>query len=896
MAVMTRVTEVSPSCAARRPLDTWRVYGVETGMVGRDDEMACLGEVLEEAVAESTSRSVSVTGATGLGKSRLLAEFREQIEREPPEVVVVEAEGHHESTGPDGLFSQWFANRYYIPDDEEPAVARRKFTEAVSSIVGDDRGASLARRVGPHIGIPFDESLRTTQKIPQEGGETPDLDRAGAEAMAELLRADAREHPLVLVLDTLQHVQPQSLQLLEHLVGALDDVPVLFLLSWNPDDLFHGHRLEALDVDEQLEIRPLADAEVRDFVHQTLRKAVDVPEQLVDRIVDAAHGNPLSVEEILRILISDGVVDTRQAEWKIHPDRVGDIDLPETVEATVRARLEALTDRERAVLEMAACIGNRFWISALRALYRLKADHDDEVGEYRFDEDLDRQLDELVESLERKDMIRRREESGLGGQPEFHFKHRIERRTIYGDLPAQSKQRYHRTVAQWLERTVDTDDGRATEMIADHYDKAHCLERAARMYVCAAERAAGRYANQKAIDLFTRGLGYLSDADMDLKLSAFHDLGSVYARRGEYDQSLAYFREMLRYAWMLDDTSKAGAAHNKIGRAYRGLGEYDDALDHLERALDLFWEDSDLRGVASTLDDIGQIEWIRGDYDEALRYYTSGLELRREAADDRSVAVSLNNLGSLKLQRGEFDEAMDYYREALELRQAIDDREGVADSYNTLGALCLERDDTDDAITFFREALEIARETNHRIREATYLNNLGEALLRANRLDGAEQRLEKAREVARASGNKRVLFDAIRNLGRVALRRNEYRTADDRLDEAIEYAENLDSPAMLGIARRTRAKLYATWCQRDDGLDDELAHRAREYYRDAIERFREVGNQAKLGRCLRAYGNFLLESGQTLQGKQNLERAREIFERLEIRKLRKATEQTIHQI
>ncbi|MFB6351317.1 MAG: tetratricopeptide repeat protein, partial [Bradymonadaceae bacterium] len=523
-------------------------------------------------------------------------------------------------------------------------------------------------------------------------------------------------------------------------------------------------------------------------------------------------------------------------------------------------------------------------------------DHDGHIRDYWFTDEIDERLDELLESLERKDMVRRRDESRLRGHEEYYFKHRIERRSVYGDIPAQTKQRYHRLVAQWLDRTVEEGGDRIAEQIAEHYDKGHCLDRAAKKYIRAGEYAAARFANQKAVDLFTKGLGYLSDADMELKLSAFHDLGTVYDRRGEYDQSLAYFREMLRYSWLLNDTSKAGAALNKIGRAYRGLGEYDDALENLERALDLFWVDSDLRGVASTLDDIGKIHWIRGDYEEALGYYSAGLELRRDTAHQRSIALSLSNLGSLHLQRGELNEAMGYYREALELRQAIEDREGVADSYNTLGALCLERGDTDDAITLFEEALEIARDIGHRILIAQYLNNLGEAYLKARRFDEADECLEEARDEAERSGDKRIIFDVLRNLSRVALNRETFELADERIDEALALADELESQALLGEGKQTQADIYAAWCRAEEFDDEERADRTEERYREAIELLREVGNQAKLGRCFRRFGNFLLDRGDAVRGKQNLERAREIFERLEIRKLREATEQAIHQI
>lgn len=888
MAVITQITELARS-KDREPLQTWRVYGVETEMVGRDEPLERLDEGLSWTIREESPKVIGVTGETGIGKSRLLAEFQRYAEQQYADTVVMESAGRDDSSGPFSLFARLFKNRYYIGEDESPTLARKKFREAVASIVDGSKADRIARRVGHIIGVPIGDSTATNNSA-----DGPDFDRKSVEAMAELLSADARENPIVMVLEDLQYAKSQSLRLLDRLMRSVDDIPILFVLSWNPKDLFYDQIVEELPVDERIGLKPLSDDEVETFVRQTLHRAGEVPGELVEQIVESAHGVPLSVEEMLRILISDGVIDTRKPQWEVHEERIGETELPTTVEETVRARLDALTADEREVLDMAACIGNAFWPEALRALFHLQADHDDELRDYWFGTEIDDRLDELVESLERKDMVRRQDDSDLGNHEQLYFKHRIERRTVYGEIPGQTKQRYHRLIAQWLDRQVEEESGRAAEQIAEHYDKGHALDRAARMYIRAGTYARERFANEKAIDLFTKGLGYLSDADMALKLSAFHDLGSVYERRGEYDQALAYFREMLRYSWLINEPSKGGAALNKIGRAYRGLGEYDEALRHLERALDLFWNVSDLRGVASTLDDIGKIDWVRGEYDEALRYYSGGLQLRRETGDRRSIALSLSNIGSLKLQRGDLQDAMEYYREALELRSAIDDKQGVADSYNTLGALCLERGDTGDAITLFEEALEIAQNVGHRVMIASYLNNLGEAHLKAGDLDRAREYLMEAREAAERAGEKRVLFDVFRNLGSVALEGGEPESAHDSVEDALELAEELDSDSLRGLARLTMADVYAGWSRRENG--EALETRAERNYRDSIELLREVGNRAKLGRCYSHYGNFLLDRGDAVQGKQNLERAREIFESLEIRKLREATEQAIHQV
>lgn len=886
MAVITRVMTLSRA-KDREPLETWRVYGIETKIVGRDDEMNRLDRQLVEASQTNSGRVVGLTGSTGLGKSRLIAEFNRELDKSFSEAVFVQAASRDESGGPYSMFGRLLKNRFYIGEKDHPDSARRKFLEAVAALIDDTEDAErIGHLVGHLIGMQFEDSPYVPDIRDSEGAFQ--LDQRSFDAVAELLAADAAQNPLVIALEDLQYATTQSGALIDHLTKNLEDRPVVFILSWNPDEVFMEDVLDDMPIDETIELRPLSDHEVRDFVRDTLHKADEVPDALVEKIVDAAHGNPLSVEEMLRILISQGVIDTREQTWQVGADRIEEVDLPTTVEATVRARLATLADDERRVLQMAACIGDAFWSELVRCLYRMDVDGREHLQEFWKDAKIDSRVDEVIESLERKDMVRRRDDTLIAPYEELYFKHRIEREAVYEDISSQDKQRYHRMIAQWLEREAGADgEDRIAEMVARHFDEARCLEHAAAHYLYAAKRASRHYANRKAVELFTKGLAYLSDADIDLKLEAFHDLGTVYDLLGEYDQSLAYFREMLRYAWLVDDIAKGGAAYNKIGRAYRSMGEYDDALDAFENALVLFRDADDTRGVASTLDDIGQIKWVRGHYDAALKYYSAGLQLRRELGDERSIALSLNHIGTVRLARGELKEAMVYYREALDLRKEIGDRQGVADSFNNLAALCLERGENAKAIALFRESLQRGRSIGYRSLEMVVLNNLGETYLKDDELEEAEACLDEAMEVADESGDKRVLFDVLRNLAAVAVENGDRTLALDRIDEALSLAEELDSTSLYGIGKHSLAEIHARYV--DHPTHGEASQeQAPACFEEAIDVLEDVGNESQRARCLSSYGAYLAGRGDAVGARQKLDRAREIFARLEMPKQREA--------
>jgi tetratricopeptide (TPR) repeat protein len=893
MAVITHVVELARA-REREALETWRVYGIETKIIGRSTDLAALDELLGDVTRGSQNAVVSVTAPTGLGKSRLVDEFRRQVEGAFSETVFLQAACRDEIGSPYSIFGRLLRNRFYIAEAASQTTIRQSLEEAVRALVAAQDVERVAHRVGYLIGVSFPDSPHVPDVRDTEGAHQ--LDEGCFEAFKELLEADGRRNPLVIILEDLQYATPQSLALIEYLARATTDCSILFVLSWNPREFDSTVRLPGLVVDQTIALHPLSDDEVHRFVRDTLRKARHVPARLVEKIVESAHGNPLAVEEMLRILISEGIIDTRQQEWSIDEKRLAQVKLPTTVEETVAARLEALTTQEREVLGMAACVGNVFWPSLIVSLYHLQVD----VGEsfsYWLDSTNSERVDEILESLERKDMIRRHDgESWLRGHDELYFKHRLEREALYDSLSSQSKQRYHRLIAQWMAHQVDDEQAAsAAETIARHYDAARCLDHAARRFIEAADYARRHYANQKAIELYGRGLAYLSDADLELKMRAYHDLGKVHELLGAYDQALESFLQMLRLSWILGDQANAGAAYNRLGCAYRSLGEYDKALEHLENGLGFFRSLADVHGIANSLDDIGKIYWIRGLYDRAMQYYAAALQLRREIADERAIAMSLNHLGSLKLQRGELKDAMVYFKEALEIRRAVDDRHGVADSYNSLGVLCMERGDVDQAITLFEEALVLARQLAFRSLECVILNNLGESLLTRDEVDRAERILNEAMAVTEDSGEKRVLFDILRNLGKVAQKQADRKVAIERIEEALTLANELESQVLLAMGIQSLADVHAAYVF-DPDLRDLSSLQAEALYKEAIAIFEEVGHEAQLARCMSNYGHFLLEVGQIVQGKKTLEMAGEIFKRLEIRKLWDATERIIEEV
>ncbi len=879
MAVITRIVKLGDP----DELDPWRVYGVETTMVGRDDELKKLTDTLDYVAQHSQAHLAMISGGEGLGKSRLVAEFERQLETAFSPTVILRGVCREEVSGAFAVISRMLRKHFYIPESASPDVARRGLSQAVQSLVGGD-ARHIVHHLGEVMGLGMDDDEITNQVSPR------DQETAAFRAIETVLRADASRNPILFILDDVHLASDTTLRLLMHLIEKLRDSPVFFVFTW-----LTGSRrvIPPRTAHVEIELKPLSDSEVRRHITDTLRLAESIPESLIESIVGAALGNPLAVEELLRILIAEAVIDTRQEPWKIDASRADQIEIPTTVEATVEARLKGLTAEERQALEMAACVGRIFWAELLRCLdgLRRRPESDGEKAWLEVDGRKD-PIDNVLESLERKDMVRRHPHSRIGTHEEYAFKHRLERETLYDNLSPRVRQRYHRFIAQWVERELTSLSDGAAEFVARHFVKARCLRRAAKYFLEAGDQARKHHANRKAIDLYLEALGCLSDADMDLKLRAFHDIGSVFELLGEHDQAMTYYRDMARYAWLLGDRGKGGAALNKIGRSLRGLGHYDEAIDRLERALKLFRRIGDERGVASTLDDIGKIHWIRGDQSRALEYYTAALEMRRSLDDRRSIALSLSHVGSLHSQRGDFREALALLKEALEIRKSIGDTQGAASSYNDLAGLCVDQGQYEKSLTLFDEALQMARDIGFRGLEAAALNNRGEALLALKRRDEARDHLLKAKDIAQQIGEQRVLFDVTRNLAHMAVSQADRTLALERIADALNIARRLGSKTLIALAELTRAEIHAEYIFDLSLRESSLKEAARGFER-AVELFEETGNHVHRGQALLSLGNFLVEAGDVTRGKAVLQKAAAHFEGLGMKQRLAETQGTL---
>lgn len=890
LGVVTRVYKLDADSDQDRV--DWLVYGIETSTTGRAREIEELHNHLNEVIASGALSLTFVTGPPGIGKSRVVREFNTTLDSDFPDAMLVTGkcrETDHLAYAP---IARLVRKRFYIPELEIPRLARQGLLNAVTSIIGDEGATEVAHLVGYLIGLPFPESPFYGSLDDDEEPNQRVQERA-QQALTRLFELDAQRNPLILVLEDANHAGEETLALLSKLCKQLTNSALLLVFitteTFLDEEAPHYFDPEAIRT-RRVDVSPLSDEEVKALVGDILQRLEEVPDVLTQTICERALGNPLMVEEIVKILIGEEVIDTRTQPWELHLDKLEDVELPQELEGVLRARLDTLSSEEREALEVASVIGQTFWVGALLAMTRPHTT--DPPTDWHLEATHTKLIDRL-EALRRKDMIRLHPDSIFKGEAEFVFKHGVERDLIYDALDPERRKSLHTRCAQWYELHGRID--RFSRTMARHWEAGGNLTQAGYRYVLAGNQSRNRYLNRRAVECFELALQYLPEHDVLTRIEAFHNLGSTYELIAEIDKALETYQTLLQIAWKHNAKHKGGMALNKIGRIHRSLGQLNEAYSTFKQALAFFQQANDLRGIASTLDDIGRIFFIRGEYELTFKHYRAALELRRQLKDPRSTALSLHNLGSLKLSQGSFKDAIPYYRESLELRKKSGDRLGVCDTLNNLGIICMERGELQQALRLWEEALTIAQDIGYRIMEGVLLNNIGETALSMGAQRTAENSLKDAATIAQDYGDLRLLCDVQRNLGTLYLRTALYDDAVAALNASLSIARGMESKFLIGLAQKALGELYSQTLFGQPNSSD-LAEKADACFQSAIQMLSEVGSEGELGRCLSSYGHFLIEQGNIVQGKQRLEMAKDIFSRLEMKRILRKTQQTIAEI
>lgn len=866
-----------PIRASTRPpvLQHNGVRGVRSVMVGRASQLAALREAVSKATDFAAPQLVTIVGNQGTGKSRLIAELAHVLRETTPRIRCFLGRARKVERASDrGIaIGSLLRDRFGLGDDD--GENRSRFIHELGEVVGADQVAEMSYLLGGLVGLDFSPSsfLRVMTEHPRQKA---DLVKT---ALIRFFELDAQRGPLVLACDDMHLADDDTLQLVTAIAAGLGGSPVVLLVAARPDLLVRshewGHSDAAID-HARIELRNLDPDDAELLFRNLLARCGEIPEDIAAEAVEKTGGNPLFIEQLVRLLHDNGTIDSRGPVWRLDPDRAAESELPISIEEAIEARVAALEGEERDLLERAAVFGNVFWLSAVIAMSRT-------VGtgpklrplEFEWDggEPVRRRLSDLVAMLAERDYLLPldQDDSSIVGDTEIVFKHNLERELIVRSTEPRRLAALHLAAAQWLEAKTTGKTEEQLEFLAGLYERGGEQRRAAQCYIAGADKARSRYSPNEARALYERALPMLGANEAPLRLDVLHNLGDVLEQDGRSDEAMQRFGEMLELAWLFDNFGKAGAAYTRLGRGLRRVGRYDNAMEYLRRAQELFTAARDDRGVGAALDDMGRVHWLRGAYGQALDYHRQALTIRRALNDRRSIALSLANIGRVHNDSGNFKAAIAQFREALDLRRDIGDMVGVVQSLGDLAGVHVADGHPRLASDLLREARTLAKETGDRLALAEVLSRSGEANAATGANDDAIADLLEAKHLAAGLGDRMLLALTHGRLAMAYLGRGTSQAAEIEAESAITVAETAGLRVQVGWGHRILAEVFAAQGQ---------AARSDENFRKAIDVLAVVRHELELARAYRAYAALKHAAGMVADGQKLNSKSDEIFARL----------------
>ena len=410
------------------PIPVWEVtaararFGVDlapaeqTPLVGREREVEQVVGALARVREQRSSELLTLIGVPGIGKSRLVGELFQSIERS-------------------GQLTYWRQGRSLPYGQGVSYWALAEMVKAQAGILetdsDDEAGAKLERTVEQVLHEDTEWVLSHLRPLVGQASAAAGSQEEAFAAWRRFWEALAEQYPLVLVFEDIQWADEGLLDFIDHLADWVRDVPLLILCTARLELLerlstWGGGKLNAATV----QLAPLSDEQTAELM-SALGGGAD------DALLERCGGNPLYAEQFARMVAERGAGA-----------------LPETVQGIIAARLDALAPAEKQLLQDAAVIGKVFWLGALGA------------------------TEQQLHVLRQKEFVQRARRSSVEGEIEYAFKHVLVRDVAYGQIPRADRIEKHVRAAEWIESLGRADD--QAEMVAHHYVNALDLAVAAR--------------------------------------------------------------------------------------------------------------------------------------------------------------------------------------------------------------------------------------------------------------------------------------------------------------------------------------------------------------------------------------------------------------------------------
>ncbi|MBI4767026.1 MAG: AAA family ATPase [Deltaproteobacteria bacterium] len=817
-----------------------------TRFVGRENSMASLMEAYEK-VKNGAGQVVGMVGEAGVGKSRLLFEFRHRL----PQDKFGYLEGHCIHYGgamPYLPILDLLRSYFEIREGEREMVIRKRVKERIIEL--DEKFQGIISPIQDILSLKVEDEAYLKLEPKQRREKV-------FEALRDLFIRESQERPLVLVIEDLHWIDKTSEEFLDYLVGRLANVKVMLVLLYRPE---YTHQWGNKSYFNRVGLDQLTLKSSAELVKAILEGGETAPE-LSNLILNRAAGNPLFMEELTHSLLENGSIQ-KAGDQYILSKKPSDIQVPDTIQGIIAARMDRLEENLKRIMQVASVIGREFAFRILQAISDLREDLKTEL--------LNLQGLELIY------------EKSLFPELEYVFKHALTQEVAYNSLLSNRRKEIHKRIGRAIEELYVANLEEFYEVLAYHYSKGEDIEKAAKYLKLSGEKAVRDHSLWEALSFYKEAvdlLNRLPDTEENKRklIEVINLIGSPWLMLGFPEASLPYFQQGEKLTRELGDFRGLADFVTLIGAHYSNMGNYSAALRYTEEGFEEAKKVQDVELLASFGVSLCNTYFASARFQEIINKMPEVILLIEKEGRESEFFSGINPysficsvIGVALAHLGRFEEGKIF------LEKAFQDAEKLGDPF-TSGLILLDyglfywvKGDWKSATECFEKSLRYSEEAKFFIGVVGSLIYDGDVKSHLGELETGRKQAEKGLKIFRDSGNEGYLSWFYYAMGSIHLNLEDIESARTSMEEALRLSRKNFELEFEGLALTGLGMVFSKKDLRD-------REKIEECFSKGLAILQDHGMRPWYARGLMHLGGHYLDTGQEEKALENLKEAEAMF-------------------
>jgi len=659
-----------------------------TPFVGRKNSMNMLMSVYQNLQA-GLGQVVGIVGEAGVGKSRLLLEFVDSLAEE--DFTYLEGRCLHYGSSVSYLPVLDILKSYFgIKDDDKEAEIKVKLKRTIDAL-DENLQAALA---------PFEELLSVKVDSAEFAALDPQQKRERTfEAIRDLFVRISQDKPLIIAVEDLHWIDRTSEDFLDYLIGWLTNSKIMLLLMYRQE---YAHHWGSKSYYTQIGLTQLSAASSLQLI-QAILEGDDVDTDIKELILARASGNPLFIEEFTNTLLENGTIKCEKHCY-ILDGKASEIDVPDTIQGLIAARIDRLEDNIKRTMQVASVIGRDF---AYRVLKSITGMHEE--------------LKTYLLNLQGLEFIY---EKRLFPELEYIFKHALIQEVTYFSLLTARRKELHRKVGEAMEEHFAERLNEYSNIVGEHFFRGEDWERAYVHLNRAGDTAIRLYAHAEARTHFTNCLKALEhmekteknvrrqvDAIIKLTVSSWltHPADVLLKRLDEAEHLLASLADPAERS--PEDSLRLARVHFWMGRAYYQRGDMREALGYYKHVLPVAQQTDDAELLVIPTGAIGQALVVQGHLEKGSTMLGQAIPVFEKMARWPQWIQAKSFYGAAIAGMGNWKQGLSEGQDALNKSNEFRSFTGIGVSQNCIGYAYLFGGELQHAMEAAQAAVEAARQS-----------------------------------------------------------------------------------------------------------------------------------------------------------------------------------------